>query len=50
MAEDTEVGSLVDGSDCEDKTVKRSSLTFKNSNRATGYLTSSATQAFTQLR
>ena len=43
MAEDTEVG--VDGSDYKDKTVGRSPS--KNSNRAIGYLTPDARQAFT---
>ena len=49
MAEDAEVGS-VGGGDREDETVKKSPLTSKNSNRATGYLTPDAKQAFTQLR
>ena len=49
MAEDAEVGG-VGGGNCEDKKVKRSSLTFKNSNGAIGYLTPNAKQAFTQLR
>ena len=40
MSEDGEVGS-VGGGNCEDKTVKRSPLTSKNSNRATGSLTPS---------
>ena len=48
MVEDAEVGSI--GGDCEDETVKRSSFTSKNSNRATGYLTPGTKQAFTQLR
>ena len=48
MAEDVEVGSI--GSDRKDETVKRSLLTSKNSNGATGYLTPDAKQAFTQLR
>ena len=48
MAEDAEVGSI--GNNCEDETVKRSPLTSKNPNRATGYLTPVAKQAFTQLR
>ena len=46
MAEDAEVG--VDGGDREDKMVGRSPS--KNSNKATGYLTPDARQAFTQLR
>ena len=50
MAEDTKVGSIGGGGDCDDETVERSSLTSKNSNRATGYLTPGAKQAFTQLR
>ena len=49
MAEDVEVGS-VGGSDCEDETVKRSPLTSKNSNGATGYLTPGAKRVFTQPR
>ena len=48
MAENAEVGSI--GGDCENKTVERSPLRSKNSNRATGYLTPDAKQAFTQLR
>ena len=47
LAEVDEV-SVDDGGDCEDKTVGR--LLSKNSNGATGYLTSNARQAFTQLR
>ena len=50
MAKDAKVGSIGCGGDCEDKTVKKSPLTSKNSNRATGYLTPSAKQAFIQLR
>ena len=49
MAEDAEIGS-VGGGDCKDEMVKRSSLTSKNSNRATSYLTSKARFAFTQLK
>ena len=49
MAKDAEVGSI-DGSDCENKTVEKSPLTSKNFNRAMGYLTPNAKQAFTQLR
>ena len=49
IVEDAEVGS-VGGGDCEEEMVKRSPLTSKNSNRATGYLTPGAKQAFTQLR
>ena len=48
MAEDAEIGS-VGGGNCEDETVKRLSLTSKNSNGATGYLTPGAKRAFTQL-
>ena len=48
MAENAGVNS-VSGSDCEDEMVKRLPLTSKNSNKATGYLTSNAKQAFTQL-
>ena len=45
MAEDAEVGN--DGSsDYEDEIVERSSLTFKNSNRTIGYLTSKTRLAF----
>ena len=50
MAEDAEVGSLSGSGDYKDETIKRLSLTFKNSNGATGYLTRGAKQAFTQLR
>ena len=50
MAEDVEVGNIGGGGDCKDKTVKRSALTSKNSNGATGYLTPSAKRAFIQLR
>ena len=50
MAENAEVGSIDGASDCEDEMVKRSLLTSKNSNGATGYLTPSAKRAFTQLR
>ena len=49
MAKDDEVGSVGDGN-CEDKTIKRSSLTSKNLNKATSYLTPKARLAFTQLR
>ena len=49
VAEDTEIGSIGSG-DCEDETVKRSPLTSKNSNGATGYLIPNAKQVFTQLR
>ena len=49
MAEDVKIGN-VGGGDCKDETVKRSSLTFKNSNRAIGYLIPGAKRAFTQLR
>ena len=49
MAKDTEVDSIGSG-DCEDKTVERLPLTSKNSNGATGYLTSKARLAFTKLR
>ena len=49
VAEDAEVGSI-GGGNYEDKTVKRSPLTSKNLNGATGYLTPKAKQAFTQLR
>ena len=48
MAEDAEIDSI--GGDCEDETFKRSPLTSKNSNGATGYLTPDAKRAFTQLR
>ena len=41
IAKDAEVGS-VDGDDCEDEMVKKSPLTSKNSNKATGYLTPGA--------
>ena len=47
VTEDAEV-NFVDGSDCEDKTVKRS-LRSKNSNRAIGYLTPKTMLAFIQL-
>ena len=50
MAEDAEVDSIGGGGDCEDETVKRSPLTSKNSNGATGYLSPNAQRAFTQLR
>ena len=46
MAEDAEVGNI-GGGDCKDKTVKRSLLTSKNLNGATGYLTLGAKQTFT---
>ena len=49
MAKGVKVGSVV-GSDCEDETVKRSPLTSKNSNGATGYLTPECRLAFTQLK
>ena len=45
MAKDAEVGSI-GGGDCEDGTVKKSPLTFKNSNKATGYLILDTKQAF----
>ena len=47
VAKIDEVG-VGSGDDCEDKKVER--LLSKNSNRATGYLTSDTRQAFTQLR
>ena len=47
IAEDSEVGSIGGGSDCEDETVERLLLTSKNLNGAIGYLTSNTTQAFT---
>ena len=49
MAEDAEAGSI-GGGDCKDETVKRSPLTFKNLNGATGYLILEARLAFTQLK
>ena len=49
MAEDTEVGSI-SGGNCEDETVKKSPLTSKNLNGATGYPILNAKQVFTQLR
>ena len=48
MAERDEVGIIGIGSDCGDKTVKRSPS--KNLNGATGYLTPKARLAFTKLR
>ena len=50
MAEDAEVGSFGGGGDHGDETVKRSPLTSKNLNWATGYLTPGAKRAFTHLR
>ena len=50
IVEDAELGSISGGDDCEDKTVKRSPLISKNSNRGTGYLNLGAKQAFIQLR
>ena len=44
IAEDAGIDSI-DG-DCENETVKRSPLISKNLNRATGYLTPNAKQAF----
>ena len=44
MAEDAEVGSIGDGSNYKDVTVKRSPLISKNSNGATGYLTPNTKQ------
>ena len=49
MAKDAEIANIGGGGDCKDKTVEISLLTSKNSNRATGYLTPNAKQAFTQL-
>ena len=49
MAKDAEVGNI-GGGNREDKTVKRSPLTSKNSNGAIGYLTPKARLVFTQLR
>ena len=46
VAEDAEVDNIGYG-DCEDEIVKRLPLTSKNFNRATGYLTPNAKQAFT---
>ena len=50
MVEDVEIGSIGDGDNYEDETVKRSPLIFKNLNGATGYLILKARLAFTQLR
>ena len=50
ITEDAEIGSIGGNGNCENETVKRSPLTFKNSNGATGYLTPDAKRAFTQLR
>ena len=50
MAENAKISSIGDGGDCEDKTVKRSPLIFKNLNGATGYLTPKARLAFIKLR
>ena len=47
IAEDAKVDGI--GGDHEDETVKRSLLTSKNSNGATGYLNPNAKQTFTQL-
>ena len=49
MAEDAEIGSIGDG-DCDNELIEKSPFTSKNSNGATGYLTSKARLAFTQLR
>ena len=50
MVENAEVGSIGGGGNCENETVERSLLISKNLNRAIGYLTPNAKQAFTQLR
>ena len=50
MAEDAEVDSIGGGGDYKNEMVKRSLLTFKNLNGATGYLTPNAKRVFTQLR
>ena len=50
MVEDVEVGTIKDDGDCEDETVKKLAFISKNSNEATGSLTPSAKQVFTQLR
>ena len=50
MAEDAGVGNIGNGGDYEDRTVKKLSLTSKNSNRTTSYLTLDAKQAFIQLK
>ena len=49
IVEHIEIGSI-GGDDREDETFKRSPLTSKHLNRATGYLTSKARLAFIQLR
>ena len=49
MTEDTKVVN-VGGGNCKDETVKKTSLTSKNLNEATGYLTFKARLAFTQLK
>ena len=50
MANDAKVGNIGNGGDGKDETVKRSPLTSKNFDGATGYLTSGIKQNFTQLR
>ena len=50
MANNDEVGSVGSGGNFKDETVKRSSLTSKNSNGVTGHLTPNVKQAFTQLK
>ena len=42
LAQDGKIGSIGGGGDCEDKTVKKSSLKSKNSNGAICYLISNA--------
>ena len=48
MAESDEVGIVGGGDDCEDKIDKR--LSFKNLNKAMGYLSPEARLAFVQLK
>ena len=48
VAENDEIGIADNSSDCENETIERSS--FKNSNKATGYLTLNARQVFIKLK
>ena len=47
IVEDVKVNNISVGGDCENKTVEKSPLTFKNLNRAISYLIPNAKQAFT---
>ena len=50
VSKSDKIGIVDGGDDCENKTVKRSPLTFKNLNVATNYLTPNTRQAFCPIK